>query len=41
MDIINSLLYLYSEINDENLEIELQYNINKESDEEKEKLRIF
>ena len=36
MDIINSLLYLYSEINDKNLEIELKYKpikTNKESED--------
>ena len=48
---LNGLLYLYTEINDENLEIELQYkpiNNNKEYEDseekegnEKERLRIF
>ena len=41
---LNKLLYLYNEINDENLEIELKYKaiINNEKEEnKKEKLRIF
>ena len=46
---LNGLLYLYSEINDENLEIELNYKLNNDNKEyedneeieKKEKLPIF
>ena len=38
---LNGLLYLYSEINDENIEIELNYKPIKNNEDKKEKLRIF